>query len=119
MPKKRTPKQVAPSPFWTLDDGISYSLLCQFIIDRERYRLSAVEGMREEKAASDKERMDWGTYFHGLLELRARHPYKTPQAIIALCKKSISHSEKQVANVVFEEYCEYYKQDNYKYFDYE
>lgn len=111
--RKPSPKTVAPSPSWTLDDGISYSLLSRFIGCRERYRLYAVEGVRETR---NKTSMDFGTYFHKLLELRAKHPNKSPSQLFKLNNTILTPTELGVAKVVYEEYHDYYSGDNYKYF---
>lgn len=115
MPQKKpSPKTVAPSPSWTLDDGISYSLLSRFLNCRERYRLYAVEGRRE--SSRSKASMDFGTYFHKLLELRAKHPNKSPDQLFRLNKVELPAEDKDVAKVVYEVYHEYYSGDTYKYF---
>lgn len=111
--KKPSPKQVAPSPSWTLDRGISFSLLSRFINCRERFRLYAVEGLREEH--SSKAAMDWGTYFHELIELHAKYPNLSAQGIIRRAKKKNIKDRKQ-ADVVFTEYMEYFAECDYRYY---
>jgi hypothetical protein len=114
MPKKLAdPSKVAPSPSWTLDKGISYSLLTRFINCRERFRLYAVEGMREER--SSKESMDWGTYFHELIELHAKHPNLPASGIIRRAKRRLSADAHLQANIVFEAYMQRYADCNYHY----
>ena len=84
--KPPRPHQVAPSPAWTLDQGVSQTLLNKFLGCRERFRLYSVEGCREK---GGKEAMDFGTYFHNLLELKIRHPNKSAQSILLLNSNSI------------------------------
>lgn len=112
-PKKADPKKVAPSPSWTLEKGISFSLLSRFINCRERFRLYAVEGMREER--STKDAMDWGTYFHELIELHSKYPHLSFQGIVRRAKKR-NIKDKRQADIVFEQYIEHYAECNYKYF---
>lgn len=112
--KKPSPKSVAPSPSWTLDHGVSYSLLSRFINCRERFRLYAVEGAREEK--SSKTAMDWGTYFHELIELQAKNPNLNPAAIIKKTKRTITGLDKKVANLIFEQYTNWYEEEKHHYF---
>lgn len=118
MPRKAPAAQtVAPSPFWTLDDGISFSLLSRFLACRERYRLYAVEGLRE--TSSSKAQMDFGTYFHKCLELKAKHPNKTPDSIFKLVKHKLPELDMTVAKIVFRNYYDYYHDDTFKYHDQE
>lgn len=107
------PKKVAPSPSWTLEKGISYSLLSRFINCRERFRLYAVEGMREER--STKKAMDWGTYFHELIEIHALNPNLSAPGVIRRAKKKISGLEKSQADVVFTKYLEHFEDCDYQY----
>lgn len=111
MPKR--PDQVAPSPKWTLEKGISFSLLSRFINCRERFRLYAVEGVREH--SSSKEQMDFGTYFHELLEIHAEFPHLSPTAVSRKAKKSITKPQKAIADLVFNQYCEWYSDQRYTY----
>ena len=114
MAKKADPAKVAPSPSWTLEKGISFSLLSKFINCRERFRLYAVEGMREEK--SSKHAMNWGTYFHNLIELHAAHPNLSAGGIIRRAKKvPLPQEERNQAHTVFHAYMEHYAECNYKY----
>lgn len=110
---KPHPSKVAPSPSWTLEKGISYSLLSRFINCRERFRLYAVEGMREEFSALDS--MNWGTYFHELIELHSKYPNSTPAGIIRRAKKKVSGLPKKQADAVFHKYVEHYAECNYNY----
>jgi len=111
MPKR--PDQVAPSPMWTLEKGVSFSLLSRFINCRERFRLYAVEGVREHSGS--KEQMDFGTYFHELLELHAKYPSLSPGGVSRKAKKKISKSQKAIADLVFNQYCQHYAEDRYHY----
>ena len=110
----KRPDQVAPSPMWTLDKGISYSLLSRFINCRERFRLYSVEGVRE-TSSSSKEQMDFGTYFHELLELHAKYPHLTSTGVSRKAKKKITKPQKAIADLVFKQYCDWYSDSRYKY----
>ena len=112
--KQPKPSLVAPSPSWTLDDGISFSLLSRFLNCRERFRLYAVKGTRE--VSHSKANMDWGTYFHKLLELRAKHPHKRPDQLFRLNKVILPPDDLDVAQLVYELYHEFYSADTYQYF---
>ena len=114
---KPHPSQVAPSPAWTLEKGVSYSLLSKFINCRERFRLYSVEGAREEKAS--KAAMDFGTYFHELLEIHAKKPLLSAESIIRQCKKGkvLSRRDRKVAGVLFNNYLWWYQESNYRYVD--
>lgn len=113
--KKPDPKVVAPSPSWTLEKGISYSLLSRFLVCRERFRLYAVEGMRE--AGGGKYAKEWGTYFHNLIELHAQHPNLSPQGIIRRAKRvPMPTDEKRIADIVFTQYMEHFAECDYEYY---
>lgn len=113
---KPKPHQVAPSPSWTLDAGISYSLLSRFVNCRERFRLYAVEGVREGGRSSSKASMDWGTYFHELIELHAKHPHISAQEIFRMAKRKLPLEERKIAQIVFTEYVEWFKDETFSYF---
>ena len=118
MPTKSPrPEQVAPSPMWTLEKGVSYSLLSRFINCRERFRLYAVEGVREE--SSSRGSMDFGTYFHELLELHAKYPNLSANAVIQKAKKHPERTLKIQAETVFFAYCAWYSENRYSYHDQE
>jgi len=69
MPKLNR-KSAKKSPIWDLyQDGISYSLLSKFVVDRERFRIYTVEGLRP---CSRNEAMEFGTIFHKALEFNAQ-----------------------------------------------
>jgi hypothetical protein len=114
----RSPKAIAPSPMWTLDDGISQTLLAKFIGCRERFRLYAVEGAREPHS---KNNMDFGSYFHELLETHAKYPDLDAEAIIAKVKRkkrvysTLSDLDVKVADVVFDWYLWNFEECNYRY----
>ncbi len=93
---------------WGLVQLISFSLLSRFINCRERFRLYAVEGARE--AYSSKDAMDWGTYFHELIELHAKHPHLSAQGIFKKCTKTLGQESKAIAQTVFIEYMEHYEE---------
>lgn len=107
------PQKVAPSPKWTLDAGISYSLLSKFVNCRERFRLYAVEGAREEKS---KYSMEWGSYFHELLELAIKFPKASAMTLSRKCKVKLPRNEKLVARTVMERYLWWYSESKYTYF---
>lgn len=119
MPRKKPlPKQVAPSPSWTLEDGVSQSLLNRFMGCRERFRLYSVEGAREK---GDIVSRDFGTYFHDLLECHAKYPNISFAAIVAKVNKKkrkteLSYTDKQIAVGVFEHYINHFSDCQYKYF---
>ena len=117
------PKTVAPSPSWTLDKGVSQSLLNRFLGCRERFRLYAVEGMRE---GGSRDQMDFGTYFHDLLENYSRNPNHSAEAIILMTQKSVnsrcpnlSHELRQVCETIFNRYVWYFSETKYHYVDQE
>ena len=58
-------------PVWTLDMGITYSMLSRFRNCRERFRLSAVEGWSE---TGLKAALEFGSAFHACLENPNRQP---------------------------------------------
>lgn len=113
--KKRSPGSVAPSPSWTLDKGVSYSLLSRFINCRERFRLYAVEGVREERGSKDA--MNFGTYIHELLELHALNPNLSFSGIIRKSNKGtlLTKDMRDIANLVFELYLWNYGECKYEY----
>jgi hypothetical protein len=111
---KPDPKKVAPSPSWTLDKGVSFSLLSRFINCRERFRLYAVEGMREEK--SSKGAMDWGTYVHELIEIQAKYQHLSSSGVIRRAKRTIGGLPKAQADLIFHKYMEHYEDHQYDYF---
>jgi len=114
-PRKGSPASIAPSPSWTIEKGVSYSLLSRFINCRERFRLYTVEGVREEHGG--KESMHFGTYFHELLELYALHPRLSATGIIRKSKKGslLTKDTKDIANLIFEMYVLNYGECNYEY----
>lgn len=124
MPRKkqktRNPKPSAVcSPSWTLEKGISFSMLSKFLNCRERFRLYSVEGMREEGSA--KENMDFGTYFHELIELHAQHPTLSPSGVIRKAVKGtlLKPDTKATADTLFKKYCWWYSESRYEYFSQE
>lgn len=69
MPKKTPRPKHLPYNGWTpMKDGVSQSLLQKFRCDKERFRLHAIEMLRE---VDRKEAMEYGTIFHKLIELGA------------------------------------------------
>lgn len=121
MNKQIDPSKVLPSPSWTIEDGVSYSMLSKFMQCRERFRLYAVEGKRE--VGKQQKAMDFGTYFHKLLEVHAKDQRKNASSIITSVTKSknsiksISQLDRMIANVIFEEYLIWYSDIKYNYFD--
>lgn len=123
-PKKPpSPKSVAPSPSWTLDKGVSQSLLNRFLGCRERFRLYAVEGMREK---GSRDQMDFGTYFHDLLENYAKHNDYSAIDIIKITQPAVnkrcpnlSQELRHVCEVIFNRYVWYFSDCDYKYMDQE
>lgn len=121
--RKPNPKSVAPSSNWTIDDGISQSLLNRFMGCRERFRLYAVEGLRE---FGTKTAMDFGSAFHDLLEIASKHPHKTPEAVITHYRRSkkskrVSLQDKDMllCFLLFERYCWFFSETTYRYLDQE
>jgi hypothetical protein len=49
-------------------DGLSQSLISKFLNDRERYRIYAVEGLRER---GSRDHLEFGTIYHRLIEISA------------------------------------------------
>lgn len=119
MTKPIDPSKVLPSPSWTLDDGISFSLLSRFMQCRERFRLYAVEGKRE--VGKQQRALDFGTYFHKLLEVHAKDQRLSASSVISKVTKnkksikSISHIDRMIVNMLFEEYCIWYSDIKYNY----
>lgn len=124
--KKPKPSVVAPSPSWTLDDGVSQSLLNRFLGCRERFRLYTIEGMRDK---GSKFAMDFGTYFHALLEIHAKYPnldangilrhYAAKRNTFARRKSykpdSLSQEDRDIGNVLLNRYLWWFKDTKYKY----
>lgn len=118
---RQIPLSILPSPSWTWDMGISYSLLSRFIACRDRFHKYAVQGMRE--VGKQQKALNFGTYFHKLIELSVKHRTTDANRIIAMATKSkstiakISTLDRLIGNMVFQEYCEYYSDIRYDYFD--
>lgn len=119
--KKSEAEKVLPSPNWTLDMGVSYSLLSRFVNCRERFRLYAVNGMRE--ASSSQDAMNFGTYFHRLLEIHAKDTRLNAASVIRKVSRSkksinaINKTDRLMANMIFEEYLSWYEDVQYRYLD--
>jgi hypothetical protein len=66
-------KRPAP-PVWKgpQEDGITFSLLSRFLVDRERFRLLAVEGLRP--VSCFEHRLEFGTMWHLCEEHLAKDP---------------------------------------------
>lgn len=109
-------KSISRSPVWDLyRDGISYSMLCKYRNCKERFRLSAVEGLRpsERRAA-----MDFGTVFHKALELTASGKTTTQviNTVIKLYKDtSVDQMLVREACVLVPHYIAINKNSNIKY----
>jgi ribosomal protein S14 len=121
MVKQPDPSKVLPSPNWTIEDGVSYSLLSKFMACRERFRKYAVEGLRE--IGKQQKALDFGTYFHKLLEIHAKDQRLSASSVIAKVTKSktsiksISTFDRSMANMLFEEYLLWYSDIKYNYIE--
>ena len=122
---KRKTKKPPWSPVWDLErDGISYSLLSNFLNCRERFYHKTVRGLRDK---GRKEAMEYGTIFHKLIEIYAGNQnsrgYRT--YLHKWIKRKFSslpaheyESQVLLANIalaVFEEYIVHYKEHGEKY----
>lgn len=116
---KPRPDQIVPSPAWRLEKGLSYTLISKFCNCRERFRLYSVLGMREKQSGSRQETMDWGSYFHKMLELHAKKPERSADSIIRSASRSISLSKeaRDKANLMFRAYLWWYTESKYTYYD--
>jgi hypothetical protein len=64
--KGRSGHSIPPTPFRDLEkDGVTYSFLSKFLMDREQARLTYVEGLQR---AGCMDALDFGSCFHELLE---------------------------------------------------
>jgi len=120
--RKKEIMKVIPSPSWTLDMGVSFSLLNRFIACRDRFQMYAVQGMREPSNSQDA--MNFGTYFHRLLEFHAKDQRCSADTVIRKVSKlkssvAIKPVEKMMANMIFREYLNWYGNNVYSYFDQE
>lgn len=123
MPRPK-PDKVLPSPAWTWDMGISYSLLSRFINCRDRFHKHAVLGLRETSNEHSRlNSMRFGTYFHKLLEVQAKNPRLSSASVISRTAKnkrtlaSISPLDRGIANMIFEEYSLWFADSRYSYID--
>lgn len=67
-PPSGRPKKL-PYKGWRLEHGISQSMLQKFIVDRDRFHMRVVRGL---KPTDRKEAMEYGSIFHKLIEEGAR-----------------------------------------------
>jgi len=89
-----------PNPVWTLDQGITNSLLSRFIFCKERFRLYAIEGIRESKPFDKK--IEYGSLFHEALEAHYDEEGKDPKdAVLAYKKKLFSNHPTEKEDVAF------------------
>jgi len=85
--------------------GISYSMLSSFMDCRERFRLKAVEGLRQKGST---EALEFGSTFHTMLELNALGISNYDiQRKYARKQDSLT----KVAMVTYQEYMKYYAED--------
>jgi len=115
MPPK---KQTARKPLWSgpYQDGITFSLLCKFIVCRERFRLKVVEGLREKKSFDHT--LEYGSMWHAGEEALAGGG-DWSKAIRAYCEPLLAehptqHSEilkwRDICLLVFPLYIKHWKQ---------
>jgi len=75
--------------------------------------MHSVEGLRSK--IDRRQALDFGTYFHKLLEIKAKHPHLTPGGVIQRNNANLDKSLIPVANVVFRKYVEHYKETKHNY----
>ena len=86
--------QVRKEPLWKGPDvdGITNSLLSKFLVDRERFRLYVVEGLKEPEAFSHK--LEYGNMVHCCEEATAGNKPWSP-ALIAFAKGLVKRFPEQ------------------------
>lgn len=115
------PVSILPGPCWKIEDGVSYSLLSRFIQCRDRFHKYAIYGMRE---SSDRQRsLNFGTYFHKLLEISAKDQRCNSNKVIEKVTRSkssikkITHIDRLMGNMIFHEYMKHYGDQTDHYLD--
>jgi hypothetical protein len=121
LKKLQLPLSILPSPNWVWEDGISFSLLSRFVVCRDRFHKYAVQGMREQ--GKQQNALNFGTYFHKLLEISAKDQRASADTVIAKVTRSkssiakIKTIDRLIGNMVFQEYSKHYADVKYNYFD--
>lgn len=106
--KKKLPKRLSK---WDLyRDGVSFSILSKFVIDRERCRIRNVLGLIHDTGT---ESLDFGTAFHKLTQ------YHAMGESLALLKRRVTKNSKdtllgEMAFEVFKQYAITWKKDDRK-----
>jgi hypothetical protein len=67
-PPSKRPKTL-PYNGWRLEHGISQSMIQKFLVDKDRFHIRTVQGL---KSTERKEAMEYGSIFHKLIEEGAR-----------------------------------------------
>ncbi len=115
------PLSILPGPMWTLEMGVSYSLLNRFVQCKDRFHMYAVKGMRETTDRQDN--LNFGTYFHKLLEISAKDQRCSANKVIEKVTRSkssiakIKMVDRLMANMIYQEYVNHFQGETHRYFD--
>jgi hypothetical protein len=72
-PLRKEKKQSSRKPLWKgpEKDGITFSLLCKFLVCRERFRLLVVEGLKDSRDVEFSHALEYGNLWHRAEEAHA------------------------------------------------